>query len=260
MIVSRKLWTGALVAAAMTVGSVASAAAIDDFTDAFTEGWIGVQYNMGSGQSSQGTESPAGSGIYTTTNSGVGFFDATRMASIDVSNVASDQSATLEINSTGLATDHSPFQGEQVSFWLDYFDFGGTGAGVADLSNWSAFQFSVLQADLPFSPPDFFPATWTVTDTFGNVVEGGAEIAGVAPPNVDLYQTSFGSMNLTNGVDFFWDQVANIQFRVDNFDSNGTQFALDMTLGHLAVVPVPPAAGLILLGMVGVSLRRKFMK
>jgi hypothetical protein len=257
MRMGRKLWTGALIAVAMTVGSVANAAFIDDWTVAFGDSpndFIGVNNTVALGGAMGGTTF-----VNESWNTSLG---GNPVAAYSIGDFGANRRATLvygQASATGVVSHLSvrgvpPFgpslaltQGpgsnsvEPVTVTMSYdFDISGALTG-ANLNQWSAFAFSAQTQD-----PTAFDMVWTVTDDLGGTDTADLTITG----NGD-YQLSFLSFG---GVDF--GRVANITFSF----SPPVGLNFDMSLQRVAVVPVPPAAGLILLGMVGMGLRRRFVR
>jgi hypothetical protein len=245
MKLGRKLWTGALAGIFMTVGSVASASAVlDDFSVAFNNGYIGTSMGATGGA----TGDPLVFEDVSTV--GIGFFDARRTATLTYANaLATDEDSLLRVTpgTNNLRFENTSGQEEQVDFLLRYDDFGFSGGGgnTIDLTLWAAFQFEVVSTN-DFTTPPSLPATWTVYD-------GAGQSASIAVDGPGLYQVSFANFG---GIAL--DQVTAIEFGFSNSDGNEIFNNLDIRFGQLSVVPVPPAAGLVLLGMVGLGLRRKF--
>jgi hypothetical protein len=239
MIVSRKLWTGALVAAAMTIGSVASAAFVDDWSVAFNEVWIGVQSGVAQGDGGAGTDGP-----FTAFNSGVGYFDADRTATLTFLDTYDAGSASLTVDTSVNALQYVqaglPPAGMPANIHLLY-EFGSYNMAA----EWSAFEFSVNtdNGSDPFVVDFVVHSGGASTSSFVTVPGTGGMT------DFQLSFSTFGNLAVFESVD-----------QIEISFSAPALGGLDISLTQLAVVPVPPAAGLILLGMVGVSLRRKFMK
>jgi hypothetical protein len=245
-----KLITGALVAVAMTTGGIASAATVlDDFTVAFSDAsgdhFIGVSGEVNGGA----TGNPLVFQDVSTV--GVGSFDARRTATLTHAGpIELDEESSLRITpaTTALRFENSSGQNQEVSFLLTYDDFGFSSGGgqTADLSAWHAFEFSVISTN-DFTTPPTLPATFTVFDNAG--VSSTININGVGD-----YGMSFANFG---GVDFT--QISRIDFGFSNFDGTDIFGNLDIRFSPIGVViPLPPAAGLILLGMVGLGLHRQF--
>jgi hypothetical protein len=251
-----KLWTGALVAVAMTIGSIASAATVlDDFSVAFTDGaghpFIGVSGEVNGGA----TANPL---VFQDISSvGVGSFDARRTATLTHAGpIELDEESSLRITpaTNALRFENSSGQNLEVDFLLTYDDFGFSSGGgqTLDLSTWNTFQFSVVSTNV-FTTPPSLPVTFTVFDVAG--FSSSVHITGVG--SYEKPFSSFGGVDLT--------QVSRIDFGFSNTDGSNIFGNLDIRFSPVgldggAVIPLPSSAGLILLGMVGLGFRRLYLR
>jgi hypothetical protein len=237
MKLSGKIWTGALMAAAMTIGSAANAAFIDDWQVAFGgPGYIGTFL---------GNQVGGGPLVFTDTSAAgaVGSFGATRTSTLTYSAaIGAGQNSFLSVNtgSSELNLTQSVGQGVPVSVNLAYVFASG-----ANLSDWSAFNFAVDVDQIAAAP---LVLNWEVTQG-ATTANSSINVAGGG--NFNLSFASFGGIDFANGL---IDEV------VISFATPIGFVGLDVGLSTISVVPVPPAAGLILLGMVGMGLRKQMRK
>lgn len=248
MKMGRKLWTGALVAVAMTVGSVAGAATIDDFSIGFTDVFLGQREV--NDVIERRNETPT-TNVFEVSQSGIGFFGADRTATLNFhGNLGANDETFLRIFGGQLrfeAGANDPQVGADFVLRYDNFGANATAGEINLLDYGTAFEFSVVSTN-DFTLPPSIPATITVWN-------GVSESASVNVNQVGDYLISFNSFA---GIDFT--SVTQIDFAFSNTDGSDIFTNFDISFGQLAVVPVPPAAGLILLGMVGFGLRRQFAK
>jgi hypothetical protein len=236
----RKLWCGALAAVAMTIGSVANAAFIDDWQVAFgPPGYIGTFL---------GNHQGGGPTVFTDTSAAgaVGSFGATRTSTLTYSAaIEPGQNSFLSVNTaqSELNLTQSVGQGIPISVDLNYVFAAG-----ADFSSWSAFDFSVTVDQIEMDP---FVLNWEVTQGATTSI-GAVDISGGG--NFNLSFASFGGIDFANGL---IDEV------VISFTTPVGFVGLDVGLSSIspvAVIPLPPAAGLILLGMIGMGLHTQMRK
>jgi len=121
--------------------------------------------------------------------------------------------------------------GQQLSFASNTQTYGGNNLGT-NLVNWNA-TFDISEMDLTVG------ANPTVSQAYSNNL--------------------FNYLDGTTGNATDWSSGA-YAFIGTFFDGLGGAPVIDVTFSQATVIPVPPAAGLILLGMVGMGLRRKFAK
>jgi hypothetical protein len=141
---------------------------------------------------------------------------------------------------------------ENGHFEVQYGEF--TNWTLQDLSMFDGFYIDVASAtgDTPFD------VTMTVMSSDWNFYE--ADFTGISGSGIYTLDRSAFSNDVT------WDSVYGVIFGVYVTGNDATNLSLTLdsfggiTGGDPTVIPVPPAAGLILLGMVGMGLRRQFMK
>jgi hypothetical protein len=234
---SRSIRNGFLVTIAIVIGSVANAAFVDDWQVAFgPPGYIGTFL---------GTQQGGGRTVFTDTSAAgvVGDFGATRTTTLTYSApIGAGHNSFLSVNTFAreLNLTQSVGQGVPVSVDISYAFAGG-----ADLSNWTAFNFSVAVDQADASP---FAMNWEITQGATTANES-IDISGGG--NFSLSFANFGGIDFANGL---IDEV------VISFATPAGFVGLDVGLSSVSVIPVPPAAGLILLGMIGMGLRTHFRR
>jgi hypothetical protein len=138
---------------------------------------------------------------------------------------------------------------ENGHFEVQYGDF--TNGTLLDLSMFDSFYIDVVGAtgDTPFD------VTMTVFLSDWSSYE--ADFTGIDSDSSGIYTLGRNAFSS----DVTWDSLYGVVFGVYTTGSEVTDLSLTLdSFGGVTVIPVPPAAGLILLGMVGMGLRRKFTK